>query len=1368
MFVVYLLERQFLFFRRRVSAHASSSSTSDSSSDSEGIGPLTNGDLDSRPERTARLAKSTALKRMRCLPTNLDILGVYTNSKKPSTRTSNGGAGSGIGALNIDLNSKGRRTNNNAVSLADAESIEIDRTITFDDIGGLDSIICSLKEMIVLPLVYPEVFQHYKIKPPRGVLFYGPPGTGKTLVARALVNECSSPDRRISFFMRKGADCLCKYVGESERQLRVLFEQAYQQRPSIIFFDEIDGLAPVRSARQDQIHASIVSTLLALMDGLDNRGEVVVIGATNRLDAIDPALRRPGRFDREFRFSLPTLDARKQILKIHMKEWESKPHEGFIDELAIRTASFCGADLKSLCQEAFLSALRRRFPQIYNSRQKYKIDPRSLHLSRGDFYSALHRIVPASHRGCQHPVGRPLDIHLMPLLSEQLDKCLNQLNELFFKRTILSKNSNSMPFQSISDDLTSTSALLKKASSLGLTTSFASSSHRSATFTMKSTSDNGLCRFFAPAVVQQLDCAFFIFELGYLHAQTSRTPEEACAQLFTEARRSAPAIIYVPDIDNLWPKLSESVQYMFVSNVRTLPPNLPILILIALETDSFDDIHPDISQIISPKSTFTLSVPNSQDRYAFFAPLFHEEMFSSLTTTETAKEPIQEVLELAEPAPVSLARTQQELERLQLREEATMTELRVFLRDMLKVLLRDKRFTYFSRPIDVEDVPDYYDVIESPMTFSMMLEKVDKHGYSSVKQFTQDIDLIVSNALLYNPDHTTQGRLIRHRACELRDVCQFHINAELDMDFELLCQQVTEARKQRGDDPRASLPDYVFTDQAVSAAAAASDINNQDNENASQNDTENQLDLTNKTLNNTTDQSDAPLDTSTISTRNSSRRSKSNVSQRSTLTRKQAKEKELVNGHNEETVLSAEDAGSAPATTEASTKPPTPTHNTTESIATATNQSSSSSSPSLEHSNKKRVKRTVSSTSLSPSKLTSVDDTSTDTKAKRQRTEEPSVKTIESAPVNIEQNEISRKQVDIERLESNLNYLVEHTNNYAVEKLSQVWFELFDIIESCRSLPSDELIFEENDVYMCDMAFLENQSDTLTASINGKVGYIKFDHLDSVHGALNMTNIIFIDKPLIVTQVFINEIPHETDAMIYCAPLDPNIRLLSGGPTWPSTVINRLVGQPPNAIIETIDPELSDRYLPPYPPLQGILDISKVEEIRRTVYLSNLDKDISLEVLHEFISQIGEIRYIRAAYTDENAETRSAYVEFSEQPSIPKVLSINGFQFFNRPLFVNHTSTHIIKPAIVRDVRSDDEETKLNQSHSRSTSRRQDNGTQDESDDGHHSSSKSKSRKKSSKAKHSSNSRSKSRKHSRSRDRKNRSRSNDHYRRNKH
>ena len=137
--------------------------------------------------------------------------------------------------------------------------------------------------------------------PPRGVLLYGAPGTGKTLIARALAASCSRAGSEVSFFMRKGADVLSKWVGESERQLRLLFEEASKRQPSIIFFDEIDGLAPVRSSKSDQIHNSLVATLLSLMDGLDNRGRVVVLGATNRVDSIDGALRRPGRFDRSSR-----------------------------------------------------------------------------------------------------------------------------------------------------------------------------------------------------------------------------------------------------------------------------------------------------------------------------------------------------------------------------------------------------------------------------------------------------------------------------------------------------------------------------------------------------------------------------------------------------------------------------------------------------------------------------------------------------------------------------------------------------------------------------------------------------------------------------------------------------------------------------------------------------------------------------------------------------------------------------------------------------------------------------------------------------------------------------------------------------------
>lgn len=210
----------------------------------------------------------------------------------------------------------------------------------FSCIGGLENHIKIVKEMVLFPLVYGELYSKFNLKPPRGLLFYGPPGlfniiyfqvwlintlisfiiliegTGKTLVASALAIECSSSERKVSFIFRKGSDCLSKYVGESEKKLRKIFQSAQQAKPCIIFFDEVDGLAPTRSNRQDFVHASVVSTLLALMDGLDNNSEIIVIGATNRLEAIDPALRRPGRFDRELYFPLPCYIARKDILSV--------------------------------------------------------------------------------------------------------------------------------------------------------------------------------------------------------------------------------------------------------------------------------------------------------------------------------------------------------------------------------------------------------------------------------------------------------------------------------------------------------------------------------------------------------------------------------------------------------------------------------------------------------------------------------------------------------------------------------------------------------------------------------------------------------------------------------------------------------------------------------------------------------------------------------------------------------------------------------------------------------------------------------------------------------------------------------------------
>ena len=271
---------------------------------------------------------------------------------------------------------------------ADISPMEIDLNITWNMVGGLEHHVQKLKEMVVLPLLYPKEFAQFKMSTPRGVLFHGPPGTGKTLVARVLAAQCSigtnpdgTPRKKVSFYMRKGADCLSKWVGEAERQLRLLFDEAKKNQPAVIFFDEIDGLAPVRSSRQDQIHSSIVSTLLALMDGLDQRGQIIVIGATNRPDAIDPALRRPGRFDRELCFNLPSRKARKDILKIHTKSWDEtscKLNDELLDYLSEQAVGYCGADLEALCREAFLAAVRRTYPQIYHSNVRLQIDTKKL------------------------------------------------------------------------------------------------------------------------------------------------------------------------------------------------------------------------------------------------------------------------------------------------------------------------------------------------------------------------------------------------------------------------------------------------------------------------------------------------------------------------------------------------------------------------------------------------------------------------------------------------------------------------------------------------------------------------------------------------------------------------------------------------------------------------------------------------------------------------------------------------------------------------------------------------------------------------------------------------------------------------------
>jgi SpoVK/Ycf46/Vps4 family AAA+-type ATPase len=340
----------------------------------------------------------------------------------------NGNIGSGMGGSVLDKASR------RDLSRADVLPMVVDQGINFESVGGLDRHVVSLKELVVLPLLYPDVFCRFDVQPPRGVLFTGPPGTGKTLMARALANSLSTGSadggQKVSFFMRKGADCLSKWVGEGERQLRLLFEQAKRFEPAIIFFDEIDGLAPVRSVKQDQIHASIVSTLLALMDGLDSRGKVVVIGATNRPDAIDPALRRPGRFDRELLFPLPNASARSAILDINTKTWQPALDSPTKEWIVNNTVGYCGADMKALCAESLLIALRRSYPSIYQSSERLALDVSSVHLGRGDFAAALSRIVPASRRSMQSH-ALPLNASDRQLLGPMFEAALRKISRTF-------------------------------------------------------------------------------------------------------------------------------------------------------------------------------------------------------------------------------------------------------------------------------------------------------------------------------------------------------------------------------------------------------------------------------------------------------------------------------------------------------------------------------------------------------------------------------------------------------------------------------------------------------------------------------------------------------------------------------------------------------------------------------------------------------------------------------------------------------------------------------------------------------------------------------------------------------------------------
>ncbi len=501
-------------------------------------------------------------------------------------------------------------------------------SVTYDDVGGLKDAIQKVREMVELPLRHPEIFERLGIDPPKGVLLYGPPGTGKTLLAKAVANESDA-----NFYYIGGPEIISKYVGESEERLRKLFKEAEENAPSIIFIDEIDAIAPKREEVVGEVEKRLVSQLLTLMDGLKVRGEIIVIGATNRPDSLDPALRRPGRFDREIEIGVPDKKGRLEILMIHTRNMPLET-DVKLEELAALTHGYTGADLSFFSKEAALKALRRMLPSI--NIEEETIPPEileKLRVNRDDFLNALREIQPSALREVyiEKPNVKWSDIGGL----EEVKREIREAIELPLKKPHLFEKMGIRPIKGV---------LLYGPPGTGKT-------------------------LLAKAVANESEANFISISGAQVLTKYVGESEKTVREIFKKARMAAPCILFIDEIDAIAPKRSGSgsdgtfVTERVVDTILTEMDGLKSLkdVVVIAATNRPDILDPALMRAGRFDRLIEIPSPNEAARYEIFK-------------IHTAKMPLDKRVDLKELSRLTEGYTGADIENLV--REAGMAAIR--------------------------------------------------------------------------------------------------------------------------------------------------------------------------------------------------------------------------------------------------------------------------------------------------------------------------------------------------------------------------------------------------------------------------------------------------------------------------------------------------------------------------------------------------------------------------------------------------------------------------------------------------------------------------------------------------------------------